>query len=187
MPLRFTIKNSPNLHKKTTNWGMLVVVVKWHHHASDLVIVILVLIFLRRGGKGAVGLTLCEAPTCETRPDHYTGTSVPYSLRQLCGFFNVPCWQYDTEDAGDRAYNLSPISKKTRTSPAWQSGTLPTELTSREMTWHHIAYENIRFSSLFAAGDVSRGGMSATQRQKFHTDDVQYVQNPVRSADWSTE
>ena len=187
MPLRFTIKNSPNLHKKTTNWGMLVVVVKWHHHANDLVIVILVLIFLRRGGKGAVGLTLCEAPTCETRPDHYTGTSVPYSLRQLCGLFNVPCWRYDTEDAGDRAYNLSPVSKKTRTSPAWQSGALPTELISREMTWHHIACENIRFSSLFAAGDVSRGGTSATQRQKFHTDDVKYVQNPVRSADWSTE
>ena len=32
--------------------------------------------------------------------------------------------------------------------------------------------ENSRFSSLFAAGDVSRGGTSATQRQKFHTDDV---------------
>ena len=36
----------------------------------------------------------------------------------------------------------------------------------------HIACENIRFSSLFAAGDVSRGGTSATQRQKFHTDDA---------------
>ena len=35
-----------------------------------------------------------------------------------------------------------------------------------------IAYENIRYSSLFAAGDVLRGGTSATQRQKFHTDDV---------------
>ena len=32
--------------------------------------------------------------------------------------------------------------------------------------------ENIRFSSLFAAGDVSRGGTSATQGQKFHTDDA---------------
>ena len=33
--------------------------------------------------------------------------------------------------------------------------------------------ENIRFSSLFAAGDVSRGGItSATQGQKFHTDDA---------------
>ena len=35
-----------------------------------------------------------------------------------------------------------------------------------------LACENIRFSLLFAAGDVSRGGTSATQRQKFHTDDV---------------
>ena len=35
-----------------------------------------------------------------------------------------------------------------------------------------VAFENIRFSSLFAAGDVSRGGTSATQRQKFHTDDA---------------
>ena len=35
-----------------------------------------------------------------------------------------------------------------------------------------IACENIRFSSLFAAGDISRGGTSATQRQKFHTDDA---------------
>ena len=37
---------------------------------------------------------------------------------------------------------------------------------------HVLACENIRFSSLFAAGDVSRGGTSATQRQKFHTDDA---------------
>ena len=50
-----------------------------------------------------------------------------------------------------------------------------------------LACENIRFSSLFVAVDVSRGGMSATQRQKFHTDDVKSVRNPVRSADWSTE
>ena len=35
-----------------------------------------------------------------------------------------------------------------------------------------IACENIRFSSLFAAGGVSRGGTSATQRQKFHTADA---------------
>ena len=50
-----------------------------------------------------------------------------------------------------------------------------------------VACEKIRFSSLFAAGDVSRGGTSATQRQKFHTDDVKSLQNPGRSADWSTE
>ena len=35
-----------------------------------------------------------------------------------------------------------------------------------------VACENIRFSSLFTAGDVSHGGTSATQRQKFHTDDL---------------
>ena len=35
-----------------------------------------------------------------------------------------------------------------------------------------VACENIRFSSLFATWDVSRGEKSATQRQKFHTDDV---------------
>ena len=44
-----------------------------------------------------------------------------------------------------------------------------------------LACENIRFSSLFAVGDVSRGGTSATQRQKFRTDDaIQcYIINPV--------
>ena len=51
----------------------------------------------------------------------------------------------------------------------------------------NVACENIRFSSLVAPGDVSRGGTSATQRQKFHTDDVKSVRNPVRRADWSTE
>ena len=35
-----------------------------------------------------------------------------------------------------------------------------------------LACENSRFSSLLAAGDLSRGGTSASQRQKFHTDDV---------------
>ena len=41
-----------------------------------------------------------------------------------------------------------------------------------------LACENICFSSLFAAGDVLRGGMSVPQRQKFHTDDVKSVRNP---------
>ena len=35
-----------------------------------------------------------------------------------------------------------------------------------------LACKNIRFSSLFAAGDVLRGGTSATQRQILHTDDA---------------
>ena len=46
---------------------------------------------------------------------------------------------------------------------------------------------NIRFSSLFAAGDVLRGGTSATKRQKFHTDDVKSVRNLIISADWTSE
>ena len=36
----------------------------------------------------------------------------------------------------------------------------------------NLACENIRFSSLFAAGDVLQGGTSVTQRKKFHTDDA---------------
>ena len=47
-----------------------------------------------------------------------------------------------------------------------------------------LAYENICFSLLFTVGDVSCKGMSATPQQKFHTDDVKSVWNPVRSADW---
>ena len=35
-----------------------------------------------------------------------------------------------------------------------------------------LACENSRFSSLFAPGDVSPGGTSAIQRQKFHTLDI---------------
>ena len=45
-----------------------------------------------------------------------------------------------------------------------------------------LASENIRFSLLLATGDVSRGGMSATQRQKFRTDDAnQYLHNKSSS------
>ena len=39
------------------------------------------------------------------------------------------------------------------------------------------------FSSLFAAGDASRRGTSASQRQKFHTDGVKSVRNPVSRPD----
>ena len=35
-----------------------------------------------------------------------------------------------------------------------------------------VACENIRFSSLFAARDISQEVTSVTQRQKFHTDDA---------------
>ena len=50
-----------------------------------------------------------------------------------------------------------------------------------------IACENSSLFSLLTAGDVSWGGMSATQQQKFHTDGVESVQNPVMRADWTTE
>ena len=50
-----------------------------------------------------------------------------------------------------------------------------------------LACENSRFSSLIAAGDVSQGGTSATQSQKFHTDDVKLFQNLVISAHWTME
>ena len=36
-----------------------------------------------------------------------------------------------------------------------------------------------------AAKNVSPGGTSAPQRQKFHTDDVKSVQNLVSRSDWS--
>ena len=51
----------------------------------------------------------------------------------------------------------------------------------------NLACENSRSSLLLATGDISRGGTSATQWQKFYTNDVKSVQNPVRSADWSME
>ena len=35
-----------------------------------------------------------------------------------------------------------------------------------------VACENSHFSLLFATENISRGGMSATQQQKLHTDDV---------------
>ena len=46
------------------------------------------------------------------------------------------------------------------------------ETKDRRTRVNQLACENICFSSLFAARDVSRGGTSATQRQKFHTDDA---------------
>ena len=42
------------------------------------------------------------------------------------------------------------------------------------------------FSFLLVAEDVSPGGTSATQRQKFHTNDIKSVWNLVWSSDWST-
>ena len=56
------------------------------------------------------------------------------------------------------------------------SASQPISVFSRTLLFSEVdltlACENSRFSSLIAAGDLSRGGTSATQRQKFHTDDV---------------
>ena len=49
-----------------------------------------------------------------------------------------------------------------------------------------LACENSCLSSFFVTKDVLRGITSATKEQKFHSDDVKSVRNPVRSADWST-
>ena len=56
------------------------------------------------------------------------------------------------------------------------SASQPISVFSRTLLFSEVdltlACENSRFSSLIAAGDLSRGGASATRRQKFHTDDV---------------
>ena len=44
--------------------------------------------------------------TMKLQIDHNTGNYVPYSFRQVCRFFNAPCWPCNTEDAGDGAYGL---------------------------------------------------------------------------------
>ena len=48
----------------------------------------------------------CMKCTMKQQIDHHTGNYAPYSFRQVCGFFNVPCWPCNTEDAGDGAYGL---------------------------------------------------------------------------------
>ena len=64
-------------------------------------------------------LTICEAPTRETRPDHNTGnlrgTSCPTLCEKCLGSLTSPANQY-REDAGDGVYGLSSLCEKTRTS-----------------------------------------------------------------------
>ena len=49
------------------------------------------------------------------RPDQHTGNSMPYSMRLVCGFFNVPRGM-NIEVLWDGAYGLSSLSEKTRKS-----------------------------------------------------------------------
>ena len=55
----------------------------------------------------------CMKCTMKLQIDLHTGNYVPYSFRQVCGFFNVPCWPCNTEAAGDGAYGLQSLSEKT--------------------------------------------------------------------------
>ena len=52
------------------------------------------------------------------------------------------------------------------------------------MLLRKVACENIRFSSLFAAGDVSRRGTTTTQGRKFHTDDTIQCLHNKSSSHW---
>ena len=40
------------------------------------------------------------------RPPHRELRPLLPTSTQVCGFFNVPCWPCNTEDAGDGAYGL---------------------------------------------------------------------------------
>ena len=71
--------------------------------------------------------------------------------------------------------------------PEYCGSTTMQNIRSRGNSITTIACENSSLFSLLTPGDVSRGGMSATQRKKFHTDDVESVWNPVMRADWTTE
>ena len=53
---------------------------------------------------------------CESEIDHCTGHYVPYSLRRVCGFFNVPQIYGMCKGLWDGAYGLSSLSEKTRKS-----------------------------------------------------------------------
>ena len=53
----------------------------------------------------------------ESEIDNYTGHYVPYSLRRVCGFFNVKqIFYYMCKGLWDGAYGLSSLSEKTRKS-----------------------------------------------------------------------
>ena len=61
------------------------------------------------------------------------------------------------------------------------------ESTETALALLRLACVNSRFPSLLTARDALRREKSTTQRQKFHTDAVKSVRNPVRSDDWSKE
>ena len=53
----------------------------------------------------------------ESEIDQYTGHYLPYSLRRVCGFFNVPqIFYHMRKGLWDGAYGFSSLSEKTRKS-----------------------------------------------------------------------
>ena len=53
-------------------------------------------------------LTLCEAPTRETRPDHNTRNDVPYSLYCACGFLKSPATYVALQETRPTVYSPYP-------------------------------------------------------------------------------
>ena len=56
----------------------------------------------------------------ESEIDHCTGHYLPYSLRRVSGFFNVPQIYYMFKGLWDGAFGLSSLSEKTRKSNCLQ-------------------------------------------------------------------
>ena len=141
---------------------------------------------LSKGGKGAMRLTLCEAPTHKTRPDHYTGNSVPYSLQQVCGFFNFLVAHYITLRCRGRGLwfivliredrNILPLQvslqrqhvllsvglvwRSNLRPPTRQSGALPTELTSWRCFLLNFTEREVSLYRFFLRGMTLSGCLS---------------------------
>ena len=145
------------MHKKTTNWGMLVVVVKWRHHATDLFILILIFLgqFCPKGERcNEVNPVWSTNPQNKARPLHWelrsllVTTSVWVLWLFSCTLYNI--WRCRRRGLWfivliweDR--NILPLQVSLQRQhvllsvglvwglnprpPARQSGALPTELT----------------------------------------------------------
>ena len=63
-------------------------------------LIIITFIYLRIF-RVAYAANISKHLTIISEIDHDTGNIVPYSFRQVRGFFNIPCQPCNTEDAGD--------------------------------------------------------------------------------------